>query len=219
MSNKQNVDSEGRFWRVPEWFPTLSQETLSALRAFHSELIFFNGRMNLISPKTERAADSTHFADGILGSQAIFNSTKISEIYDIGSGNGIPGIIFSILFPGTKVILVDADARKVEFMKHCISRLRLTRCSALHSRLEDLPPEKISHAMCRGFSSVSKVLISARSRIAPGGMYFHFKGPAWSSELAAIPSQVLAYWEPSHICDYKLPAEEIEMSIILTRRT
>jgi 16S rRNA (guanine527-N7)-methyltransferase len=219
MSDEKYLDKDGRYWRIEKWFPTLPTEAFARLRAFHSELLFFNGRMNLISPKTEKAADQIHIADAIIGSQIIYGHGGLTEIYDIGSGNGVPGLIFSVLYPQVNVVLVDADARKIEFLKHCISRLQLSNCRAALCRFENVPAGTVNNAMSRGFASVSRVLITAHRLAGPECNYFHFKGPSWTSEVASIPPQALAHWEPSLVADYKLPESNSELSIVLTRRT
>ena len=49
--------ADGRFWRIPQWFQGLTSKELEQLRAYHLNLIHFNGRINLISPKTKRNAE------------------------------------------------------------------------------------------------------------------------------------------------------------------
>jgi 16S rRNA (guanine527-N7)-methyltransferase len=216
MSDSSVIDKEGRFWRIQEWFPDLNAKTLSSLRAYHSEILYFNGRMNLISPRTEKNADQIHFADAIIGAKIIFKNTTQGVIYDIGSGNGIPGIVMAILYPEKKFILVDADARKAEFLKHVCGRLELKNCSILHTRLEDIEKGSVQCAVTRGFASISKCLIMSRKAAAIKSEIYHFKGPSWSLEVASIPPQVLAFWEPSHIEDYTLPLSDSPFSIVRT---
>jgi 16S rRNA (guanine527-N7)-methyltransferase len=216
--NESGLDSEGRYWRIPKWFPELSPEAVASLRAYHSELIYFNGRMNLISPRTEKTADLVHIADGILGSRAVLAMTKKKEIFDLGSGNGVPGIIMAMLDPTRSIRLVDADARKIEFLKHCIGRLGLKNCTTIHGRLEDLTVNTINAAVSRGFASVSKSLLLARRACTIGCEYFHFKGHGWATEVAEIPSQILAAWDPRHVSDYVLPESDMTMSIVITTR-
>lgn len=218
MSNDSDFDEFGRYWRIPKWFPDLTEKTHLLLRSYLSELIHFNGRMNLISPRTEKFADQIHFADGILGSRIVLGMTAAPEIYDIGSGNGIPGLILATLDQGRRVILVDADARKIEFLKHCISRLGIKNCSTIHARLEDLPQRSIHCVVNRAFASISKSLLLSRKAAAEDCSFFHFKGHSWSSEVADIPSQILASWDPMHVKDYALPESETVLSIVLTKR-
>ena len=213
-----DLDGTGRLWRIPKWFPELTQRELDLFRSYLSELIHFNGRMNLISPRTEATADLTHIADGILGSRVILGQTQAIDIFDIGSGNGIPGLVLAILAPTRRITLVDADARKIEFLKHCIARLELSNCHTIHARLEDLDPGTIHCGVSRGFASISKCLLMCRKVAAEDCSFFHFKGPSWSTEVAQIPSQILASWDPMHVMDYRLPDEETVRSIVLTKR-
>jgi 16S rRNA (guanine527-N7)-methyltransferase len=43
----------------------------------------------------------------------------------VGSGNGLPGVIFSILDPKKPIVLLDNDKKKVEFLKTVAYRLDL----------------------------------------------------------------------------------------------
>ena len=205
-------------WRVPQWFPNLNKKTLDCLHAYHQELIRFNKRINLISPKTELDADAIHVSDAILAAGIILKHTKMKEVYDIGSGNGIPGIIMAILAEDRPVRLVDSDTRKIEFLKHCIAKLNLKNCFATHARAETLGEGVISCGVCRGFASVTKTLLGLRKIAAPGCELFHLKGEAWAGEVAEVPAQILASWEPKFLADYTLPDLGTKLSVIVTVR-
>lgn len=209
---------DGRHWRIREWFPHLSDEVVGRLRAFHYELIHFNGRMNLISPRTEMFADQIHFADCILGGEAILAATKMTTIHDIGSGNGLPGLLMAVLAPDRQFHLVDKDARKIEFLKHCSARLGLKNAQAYQTRLEDIPAESIQCAVSRGFASISKSLLSSRKAFAVNGEYYHFKGDAWVREVAEIPTQICTYWAPTLLKEYSLPDNGPKLAVVLTRK-
>ena len=97
-------------WRIKEWFPSLSEKTHQQLKVYHSELLKFNKVVNLISSKTVPHADAIHFADSLLAAeQVIKKAIQFEPLYDLGSGNGFPGLVYSILYPDQKVILVDID--------------------------------------------------------------------------------------------------------------
>ena len=217
MSN-DNVDVDGRHWRIPEWFQGLTTEALHQLQIFHHELITFNGRINLISPRTEKNADLVHFADAILGSRIIHGTTGHDHIFDLGSGNGVPGLVYATLFPETKIIPVEGDARKCEFIKHCAGRMGLKNVKAVHARIEDLDDAMIRCGMTRAMASISKTLLMARRSAAEGCEFYHFKGSSWATEVAEIPSQIIAHWEPTHVKDYQLPNHETVMSLVLTKK-
>ncbi len=206
------------FWRIPEWFPEINEANLAKLKIYQDDLILFNARMSLISPRTEQVSDFVHIADGILGSHLVASNFKSKEIYDFGSGNGVPGVIFALLYPAHTVRLVEADGRKIEYLKHCVAKMGLKNCIAVHARIEDLGEGVVSGIVTRGLASISKSLLLARRCSAMGCQFFHFKGQAWSKEIAEIPSQILSSWDLKHVGDYRLPDHGPLMSIILTTR-
>lgn len=207
-----------KYWRIEEWFPHLSQEALDQLKLFHSELIVFNKAINLISNRTEESADLVHFADCLIGSEHILKASKGRNIYDFGSGNGLPGIILAILAPNYRVHLVESDARKIEFMKYVGTKLGLRNLVPLHCRVEDLKEDSVELVVSRGFASVQKSLLVARKPCKINAQYFHFKGEGWVREVADIPSQMCRFWIPMHLTDYSLPAGNTRLSIVVTKK-
>ena len=211
--------SLARNWRVKEFFPDLDDDIHEKLRAYFVELIHFNGRINLISTLSEEEADIVHFADSILASQLILADTTAKEIYDIGTGNGLPGIIMAILAPEREFILIDKDARKIEFIKHVAARIGLHNVSVKQSRIEEMPQSTISCCVSRGFASISKSIVTLRKQCAPGARYYHLKSDSWVSEVVSIPTQVCSFWKPSLLADYRLPILGTKFFVVLTERT
>lgn len=205
-------------WRIPVWFPELGAETLDKLKNFHSELLKGNRGINLISVKTIPVADAVHFADGILSSRLIAASAKIDEIFDVGSGNGFPGVVFAILFPTIKVHLVEVDPRKAEFLKGLISTLKLSNCDVLIRRVEDLDAGCVKFAMTRGLAPISKVILMSRRCVCSGGLFYHLKGEEWAREIAEIPTQLCSFWSPSLCGEYKLPVGPVKFAVVITKK-
>lgn len=204
-------------WRIDEWFPDLGKEASQQLKLFHGELLKFNRNLNLISAKTIFHADLVHFADSILASRVIMKAEpKLDEIYDLGSGNGFPGIVFATLFPKVKLVLVDSDERKCEFLKHAVAALSLRNTTVKIGTIETLPANSVKYCMSRGLSNISRAILTARRAVPTGGSYFHLKGDNWSTEVGEIPTQLCSVWSPSLAGDYKLPIGEFKLSIVRT---
>jgi len=208
-----------RNWRIPEFFPQLNDKTLQKLRIYFDELIRFNGRINLISARSEENADIIHFADSILASQVILDATNQKEIFDIGTGNGLPGIILAILAPERQILFIDKDARKIEFIKHMLSRLEIKNAQALHKRVEELEHNRVHCAVSRGFASISKSLLLMRKSMSSGAEYYHLKTDAWTKEVAEIPTQICSFWTPSLVGSYELPnVKPSKFTVVLTKK-
>jgi 16S rRNA (guanine527-N7)-methyltransferase len=216
------VQPEGAnaLWRLPSWFPELSEAHLSSLARYHSELLRFNARLNLISRNSERDADEGHFADCVKACQMILAAHDLNgrEVYDIGSGNGLPGVVLAILSPGTSLQLVESDSRKCEFLKHLIHTLELSNCQVMNVRLETLQDEQLSMAISRGFASLTRALLAINRCFVKGGDFFHLKGSGWSSEIAELPSQLISVWTPSLLGEYSLPVSQARRAIVSTKK-
>src|ERR1022692_3825219 len=96
-------------WRIPQWFPALELKAADRLKVYADDLAKWTKKVNLISSGTIVEMDRIHFADAILGSEFFLHDlSEGMEIYDLGSGNGIPGLVLSILRPDLKVCCLDS---------------------------------------------------------------------------------------------------------------
>jgi 16S rRNA (guanine527-N7)-methyltransferase len=125
----------------------------------------------------------------------------------------------AILYPNQKVVLVESDRRKAEFLKHTLATLGLSNASVLISRVEALPDESISAAVCRGFASLSKTLLIARRIFKTGGKLYNLKGPEWSFEIASIPGQICSTWNTHLLGEYRLPETDIGHCVVVAAKT
>lgn len=205
-------------WRIPKWFPALSPQVLAQMKVFHAELLHFNTKVNLIGRGTERDSDETHFADSIFGSQLILKHSANKVFYDIGSGNGLPGIPMAILDPHRKIILIESDARKAEFLKQIIFRMKLSNIEVRNTRFEQLPPNSIDAAVSRGFASISKAILTGNRTFHKDSAYYHMKTNTWSREIAEIPSQLCAVWSPELVGEYALPDTQARRAVVVTKK-
>jgi 16S rRNA (guanine527-N7)-methyltransferase len=206
-------------WRLDSWFADLGKPALDQLKKYFDELVKFNKSLSLVSTKTLAQADVLHFADSILASRIIREDAKdMTEIYDFGSGNGFPGLVFATIFPDVNVVLVDSDQRKCEFLKHCIAQMGLKNVTVRNEQVEGLEYDSIKYCMCRAFANISKAVMSARNCVSFEGVFYHMKGEAWSQEVAEIPSQLCSLWSPGLVKEYKLPIGAFKFAIVKTNK-
>ena len=220
MSANTNNDEAVKIpWRIKEWFPDLSEKTLTTLHSYFDLVVKHNKTLSLVSPKTVPVADALHFADCILGSQIVLDdSPGMKKIYDFGSGNGFPGIVFGILNPVIEVALVESDLRKVEFLKLVVSSLSVTNVSVLHATVESLPADSVKFAIVRGFGNISKTILLARKIMPKGGVLYHMKGEQWGLEITEIPTQLCSIFYPALVREYVLPSTQIRFGVVKTTK-
>lgn len=218
-ANTNNDEAVKIPWRIKEWFPDLSEKTVAALRSFFDLIVTHNKTLSLVSPKTIPVADALHFADCILGSQIVLeDSPGIKHVYDFGSGNGFPGIVFAIIHSEIQVTLVEIDIRKVEFLRHVSDTLGLSNIKVLHTSFESLPADSVKFAIVRGFGNISKTILLARKAIPKGGVLYHMKGEQWGLEITEIPTQLCSIFFPALVREYVLPSTQIRFGVVKTTK-
>lgn len=110
---------------ITKYFPNLSEcqkEQFAALGPLYSE---WNQKINVISRKDIDNLYPNH----ILHSLGIAKFTDFkdgSDIIDIGTGGGFPGIPLAIMFPKVHFLLVDRTGKKIKVASNVAESIGLT---------------------------------------------------------------------------------------------
>jgi len=132
----------------------VSRETIEKLNIYNHFLLENNKLLNLIGKTTENHIFSRHFTDSAQIYDIIDDK---SEIVDIGSGAGFPGVIIKILMDSKKaegnLVLIDKSSKKCKFLNDLSNKLGLT-LKIQNVRLEDYKFSKISTIVSRAFKKV-----------------------------------------------------------------
>jgi 16S rRNA (guanine527-N7)-methyltransferase len=136
----------------------VSRETIERLNIYNDFLLENNKLLNLIGRTTEKHIFSRHFKD----SSQIYNLIDDkSEIIDIGSGAGFPGIIIKILMDNDKikgnVVLIDKSPKKCKFLKDLSNKLNII-LKIENLRLEDYKFDNISTVVSRAFKKTIETI-------------------------------------------------------------
>jgi 16S rRNA (guanine527-N7)-methyltransferase len=136
----------------------VSRETIERLNIYNDFLLENNKLLNLIGRTTEKHIFSRHFKD----SSQIYNLIEDkSEIIDIGSGAGFPGIIIKILMDNDKikgnVVLIDKSPKKCKFLKDLSNKLNII-LKIENLRLEDYKFDNISTVVSRAFKKTIETI-------------------------------------------------------------
>jgi 16S rRNA (guanine527-N7)-methyltransferase len=105
----------------------------------------------LIGKTTENQIFTRHFVD----SAQIYDLIEDkSEIIDLGSGAGFPGVVLKILMDNNKIdgniILIDKSPKKCKFLQNLSEKLGLT-LRVVNLKIENFKFNKISTIVSRAF--------------------------------------------------------------------
>lgn len=119
------------------FIPELSDEAveqLGKLKALYTE---WNAAINVISRKDMDAFDERH----VLHSLALVKVMKFapgSDVLDVGTGGGFPGIPLAIVCPEVNFVLCDSIGKKMKVVRAVVQALGLTNVTIHHGRAEDI---------------------------------------------------------------------------------
>ncbi len=108
-----------------------------------------------------------------------------ATVIDVGSGAGLPGIVWGILRPDTTIRLVDSIKRRTHFLQEVVADLGMeSRIQVIRARAEDLHGEAPAHVTtARAVAPLPRLLPWLAPLTAPGGCVLAMKGQAAESEV------------------------------------
>ena len=74
-----------------------------------------------------------------LGIAKVISFLPGSQVLDVGTGGGFPGIPLAIMFPEADFHLVDSIGKKIKVVSEVASAIGLKNVQASHLRAEDVP--------------------------------------------------------------------------------
>lgn len=173
-----------------------------ALKIYHSLLLKWQDKINLISPTTVQNAWERHFEDSMQLADLLPDNAK--TLFDLGSGAGFPGLVLAIQNPDIEVHLVESDQKKCSFLK-AVSRETKTPTHVHTARIEsvniDVVPDVIT---ARALASLDKLFGYCLSWIEknPNLILILPKGENVSDEIQVA--------EQSWLFDYKTYASKTD---------
>lgn len=148
---------------ILRYFPDLSsiqKEQFSKLTELYT---IWNEQINVISRKDTENFMERHVLHS-LGIAKVMKFTPGSEILDIGTGGGFPGIPLAILFPECHFTLVDSIGKKIKVVNEVASSLGLKNVTGIHERAEKIS-DKFDFIVSRAVTAMPTFLPWTKGKI------------------------------------------------------
>jgi 16S rRNA (guanine527-N7)-methyltransferase len=168
---------------IHTYFPDLSPKQSDQFEALFDLYADWNSKINVISRK--------HHVLHALGIAKVVQFRPGTNVMDVGTGGGFPGIPLAILFPETDFFLVDSIAKKIKVVNEVSTALGLTNVRAEQHRAEEIK-EQFDFIVSRAVTDFPefyhwvkyKSIIKNKNSIPNGILYL--KGGDLSAELSAF---------------------------------
>lgn len=142
---------------------------------------------NLVSRRARDELESRHVPECVRLAEVLPQGSQ--RVLDIGSGGGFPGMVIAIVRPELEVHLLDATAKKTDFLASAAAALGVE--VGVHTgRAEDLARDDglagaFDVVTARAVAPLDRLVRWAVPFLRPGGLLYAVKGERWSEELEA----------------------------------
>ena len=170
------------------YFPNLTSTQKTQFEKLGPVFFDWNNKINLISRK-----DTEHFYERhvlhSLGIARVLDFLPGSEVLDIGTGGGFPGIPLAILFPEVQFTLVDSIQKKIKAVNGMIDQLGLNNVTGVHARAEKIKGS-YDFIVSRAVTRLNRFIPWTRGKIRDNDRHglnngiLYLKGGALNEEIA-----------------------------------
>ncbi|WAT85711.1 16S rRNA (guanine(527)-N(7))-methyltransferase RsmG [Delftia acidovorans] len=197
----------------------LTPAQIDTLMEFQALLGKWNKVYNLTAVRDPQEMLTHHLLDSLAAVPALQRNLAQmparegrTAMLDVGSGGGLPGVVFAICCPQIDVHCVDTVGKKAAFIQQAAATLRLPNLRGIHSRVEQLTT-RYPLISCRAFASLADFTSWSRQALEEGGTWLAMKGKHPDDEIAALPADVQVF----HVEPLKVPGLDAERCILWLR--
>ncbi|MBR2456793.1 MAG: 16S rRNA (guanine(527)-N(7))-methyltransferase RsmG [Bacteroidaceae bacterium] len=161
---------------ITRYFPHLSDQQKEQFVALYDLYTDWNSKINVISRKDITNLYEHHVLHS-LGIARFISFKDGSQVMDLGTGGGFPGIPLAILFPEVKFHLVDSIGKKIKVASEIANAIGLKNVTFRHCRAEE-EKAKFDFVVSRAVMPLSDLLKIIRKNIS-------------STQMNAIPNGLI----------------------------
>jgi 16S rRNA (guanine527-N7)-methyltransferase len=113
-----------------------SEPEVDLLSKYYALTLKWNPRLHLTTITEPEEFYERHILESALAESRL--TSRITQVWDIGSGLGVPGLVIAILRRNLLVHLVEASRNKGVFLEEAVEALGLSNVKVIASRFESI---------------------------------------------------------------------------------
>ncbi|MGI8950715.1 MAG: 16S rRNA (guanine(527)-N(7))-methyltransferase RsmG [Chitinophagaceae bacterium] len=173
---------------IKKYFSDFTEKQIEQFSALENLYKDWNNKINIISRKDIDNLYEKHVLHS-LSIATLINFKQGTNIIDIGTGGGFPGIPLAIFFPEVQFHLVDSIGKKLKVANAVVSEIGLQNVTTEHIRVEEIKNKKFDFAVSRAVAPLkdlwkwSRPLLKKTSNNELSNGLFCLKGGDLSQEI------------------------------------
>lgn len=200
--------------------PEVSPQAVDKLLRFCDLLLEKNKVMNLTAVTEPGEVVTRHFLD--CASLAPYIKEGQS-VLDVGTGAGFPGLPLAILCPDTQFTLLDAQRKRIDFLREVADALDLTNVTPVHARAEEFAlvhRASFDLAVSRAVAELRMLCELALPMVKVGGAFYAMKAADCMDEVASASQAFAILGAPAaELLRYTVPHDGVERVLVWLQKT
>lgn len=186
---------------------SLSEQQLAQVSTYVDLLLKWNARINLTSVRQPEEIVTRHFGESFFAARQLLMPTPgivipsgartgeagtgqsrdlgFSDLIDLGSGAGFPGLPMKLYAPALAVTLIESNQKKATFLREVIRALTLTTINVFTGRAEDFPGAAALVTL-RAVEKPQRALAAAARLVSPAGRLALLIGASQAGEAQGL---------------------------------
>jgi 16S rRNA (guanine527-N7)-methyltransferase len=161
---------------------------LDAARSYATLLATIGVERGLIGPREVGRLWSRHILNCAVASELAPSAARVA---DVGSGAGLPGVVWAIHRADLDLTLIEPMARRVRFLEEVVQQLGLPNVHVVRARAEELHGgRRYDVVTARALAPLGRLAGWCLPLVRPGGVLAAFKGESAQREIDEASSTV-----------------------------
>lgn len=179
---------------IVKQFPNLTEIQTKQFELLQELYEDWNAKINVISRKDIDELYTRHVLHS-LGIAKIIEFKPGTQIMDVGTGGGFPGIPLAILFPEVDFYLIDVIGKKIKVVNEVAVALGLTNVKAEQKRADSVKQE-FDFIVSRAVTNMPDFVLWVQNKVKKQHNHelqngiLYLKGGDLTDELASFPKAV-----------------------------
>jgi 16S rRNA (guanine527-N7)-methyltransferase len=153
---------------ILKYFADFTEKQLGQFAALQELYTDWNNKINVISRKDIDSLYLKHVLHS-LSIATVIDFKPGTQITDIGTGGGFPGVPLAIFFPEVQFHLVDSIAKKLKVIEGVKEAIGLTNVTTQHTRAEDIKNRQFDFVVSRAVAPLKDLWQWGKPLIKKGG--------------------------------------------------